>query len=60
MMMSAAVKTADGYTTVIESEYESKQAFKKDLNSNGYTVIGRISVANDTSKRTELYNKGCK
>lgn len=55
---TAAVKDQDGNTTVITSEYESKQAFKKDLNANGYTVIGRITFEGEQTKSRNLYEKG--
>jgi len=43
----------------IESEYESKAAFKKDLNNNGYEVIGRISVDGEKeTTRSRLYDRG--
>ena len=58
MRMKAAVRNENGETMVIESEYETKQAFKNDLHANGYTVIGRIEVEGE--KRNATYDRGCR
>jgi hypothetical protein len=59
--MTAAVRDNNtGETMVIKSEYATKEAFKKDLNSNGYTVVGRIEVDGETSAKTKRYERGCR
>lgn len=59
LKMTAAVRDKDtGETTVITSEYATKAAFKRDLNANGYVVIGRITVDGDASAKTRRYERG--
>jgi len=44
----------------IASVYSSKKAFREDLARNGYSVIGRILDPKENTKRTRLYDKGCR
>jgi hypothetical protein len=58
-MIAAARDKQSKEIITIESEYESKAAFKKDLNNNGYEVIGRISVDGEKeTTRSRLYDRG--
>ena len=60
-MMEAAIR--DNQTKeilTIKSEYASKKAFREELNRNGYTVIGRITVEGEENEKTRLYDLGCK
>ncbi len=60
-MMEAAVRdNQTKETMVIKSEYASKKAFREDLNANGYTVIGRVTVDGEKNERTRLYDMGCR
>jgi len=58
--MTAVVRDIDGSITVIKSEYDSKKAFKKDLNNNGYVVIGRVSYDGENTRASRLYELGAK
>lgn len=59
--LTAVVKDKNnGEIIVIESEYVNKAQFRKDLNRNGYQVIGRIQDKKENNKKSELYNKGIK
>jgi ABC-type proline/glycine betaine transport system substrate-binding protein len=58
-MIAAVRDKQSGEILNIESEYESKAAFKNDLNKNGYSVIGRISVEGEKENmRSRLYDRG--
>ena len=57
--MEAAVRdnqTAE--TLTIKSKYASKKTFREELKRNGYTVIGRITIAGEAADN--LYDRGCR
>jgi len=61
MLLTASVIDKEtGKKSLITSEYSSISGFRKDLNRNGYRVIGRVSYENDLRKKTYYYNRGIK
>jgi hypothetical protein len=59
--MTAAVRCkGTNETTVITSEYATKAAFRKDLNANGYEVVGRVVVEGENNAKQRRYEKGCR
>ena len=62
MTLTATVRDGNGDAMVITRDtYESKKAFREDLNRNGFSVVGRVFAEGDDelTERGRLYwNKG--
>ena len=60
-IFQAAVKdNKTGEVTTIESEYRNKKEFRRDLNKNGYSVIGRVEDKSEYNIRKSAYDRGWK